>query len=109
VVRVAANGGGLMEWVGLVVVVQNIVGSLFNSFLFDFTDGWLYVVGVGVAGGIALEQRAAKGPNGDSHKRSTVREILGIRLANSSYSKKSALSSQGSDRPLNEKHQTNLE
>jgi len=31
------RGGGLMEWVGLVIVVQNIVGSLFNSFLFDFT------------------------------------------------------------------------
>jgi hypothetical protein len=39
VVRVAANDGGLMEWVGLVVVVQNIVGSLFNFFLFDFTEG----------------------------------------------------------------------
>jgi len=31
------RGGGRMEWVGLVIVVQNIVGSLFNSFLFDFT------------------------------------------------------------------------
>jgi hypothetical protein len=65
--------------------------------------------GVGVVGGIAFKQRAAKGPNGDSRKRSTVRETLGIRLANSSYSKKSALSSQGLDRPLNEKHQMNLE
>jgi O-antigen ligase len=60
------RGGGLMEWIGLVIVVQNIVGSLFNSFLFDFTEGWLYVVGVGVAGGMALKQRAAKGPNGDA-------------------------------------------
>ena len=53
------RGGGLIEWVGLVIVVQNIVGSLFNSFLFDFTEGWLYVVGVGVAGGMVLKQRAA--------------------------------------------------
>jgi O-antigen ligase len=43
-------------WVGLVVVVQNIVGSLFNSHLFDFTQGWAYVVGVGVAGGVVLKR-----------------------------------------------------
>lgn len=46
------RGGGLIEWIGLVLVVQNIVGSLFNSYLFDFTEGWLYVVGVGVAAGM---------------------------------------------------------
>lgn len=48
------RGNGLAAWVGLAVVVQNIVGSLFNSHLFDFTHGWGYVVGVGVAGGIML-------------------------------------------------------
>lgn len=52
--------GGLAEWIGFVVVVQNIVGSLFNSHLFDFLQGWVYVVGVGVAGGIALKHRAAE-------------------------------------------------
>jgi len=30
---------GLAEWIGLVIVVQNIVGSLFNSHLFDFLTG----------------------------------------------------------------------
>jgi O-antigen ligase len=54
------RGGGLAEWIGFVVVVQNIVGSLFNSHLFDFLQGWVYVVGVGVAGGIALKHRAAE-------------------------------------------------
>jgi hypothetical protein len=54
------RGGGLVEWVGLVIVVQNIVGSLFNSHLFDFGQGWLYVLGVGVAGGMALKKRAAE-------------------------------------------------
>ena len=44
---------GLASWIGLVVVTQNIIGSLFNSHLSDFTHGWLYVVGVGVVGGIA--------------------------------------------------------
>jgi hypothetical protein len=53
------RGPGLAAWLGLVVVTQNIVGSLFNSFLFDFTEGWLYVLGVGVAGGIVLRQRDA--------------------------------------------------
>ncbi|MEA2865357.1 MAG: O-antigen ligase [Bradyrhizobium sp.] len=45
--------GGLANWVGLLVVVQNIVSSLFNSHLFDFHEGWMYVLGVGVAGGMA--------------------------------------------------------
>ena len=50
------RGAGLAGWVGLVVVIQNIVGSQFNSHLFDFTHGWFYVFGVGVAGGAVLKQ-----------------------------------------------------
>ena len=50
---------GLAAWVGLLVVVQNISTSLFNSHLFDFHQGWMYVLGVGVAGGMVLRQRAA--------------------------------------------------
>ncbi len=49
------RGNGFAEWIGLVIVVQNIVGSLFNSHLFDFVQGWAYVIGVGVAGGIAMK------------------------------------------------------
>jgi O-antigen ligase len=51
------RGNGLAEWIGLVIVVQNICGSLFNSHLFDFVQGWVYVIGVGVAGGIALKSK----------------------------------------------------
>ena len=51
------RGNTLTEWIGIVVVVQNIVGSLFNSHLFDFLQGWTYVVGVGVAGGMVLRGR----------------------------------------------------
>jgi O-antigen ligase len=51
------GGGGLTAWIGLIVVVQNVVSSLFNSHLFDFTSGWLYVFGVGVAGGMLLRER----------------------------------------------------
>ena len=46
-------------WIGLTVVIQNIIGSLFNSHLFDFTHGWAYVIGVGIAGGIVLKERPA--------------------------------------------------
>ena len=46
-------------WVGLVVVMQNVIGSLFNSHLFDFTHGWVYVVGVGIAGGTVLKESGA--------------------------------------------------
>jgi O-antigen ligase len=48
------RGPGLAAWVGLVVTAQNVVSSLFNSHLFDFTQGWIYVFGVGVAGGTVL-------------------------------------------------------
>jgi O-antigen ligase len=59
------RGPGLIAWIGLVLVTQNVVGSLFNSFLFDFTEGWLYVVGVGVAGGMLRRQLpAARAPDG---------------------------------------------
>jgi O-antigen ligase len=54
------RGPGLVEWIGLVVVVQNIVGSLFNSHLFDFTQGWVYVFGVGAAGGTVLKRLSRK-------------------------------------------------
>jgi len=45
-------------WIGVIVVVQNVVSSLFNSHLFDFHEGWMYVLGVGVAGGLALRRNA---------------------------------------------------
>ena len=52
------RGGGFVAWVGLVIVTQNIVGSLFNSHLFDFTQGWSYVVGVGVTAGVVFRDKA---------------------------------------------------
>jgi len=51
------RGDGLIAWLGLLVVVQNIFTSLFNSHIFDFHEGWMYVLGVGVAGGALLKQR----------------------------------------------------
>jgi O-antigen ligase len=51
------RSGGLASWIGLMVVVQNISTSLFNSHLFDFLEGWMYVLGVGVAGGLVMRQR----------------------------------------------------
>ena len=60
------RGPGLVEWIGFVVVVQNIVGSLFNSHLFDFTQGWVYVFGVGVAGGMVLKRQSPKAAAGSA-------------------------------------------
>jgi len=51
------RGDGLVPWIGLLVVVQNVFTSLFNSHLFDFHEGWMYVLGVGVAGGMTLRRR----------------------------------------------------
>jgi O-antigen ligase len=47
---------GIAAGMGLAVVVENVIGSLFNSQLFDFTQGWIYVVGAGVAGGAVLRR-----------------------------------------------------
>ena len=52
------RGDGFANWIGLLVVVQNIFTSLFNSHIFDFHEGWMYVLGVGVAGGMVLKARA---------------------------------------------------
>jgi hypothetical protein len=54
------NRGGYVSWIGLMVVVQNLVSSLLNSHLFDFHEGWLYVIGVGVAGGMLTSREGAK-------------------------------------------------
>jgi hypothetical protein len=43
---------GLMAWIGTLVVVENAVSSLTSSHLFDFVHGWLYVLGVGIIGGM---------------------------------------------------------
>ncbi|WP_441237917.1 O-antigen ligase family protein [Bradyrhizobium sp. 930_D9_N1_4] len=51
------RGAGLACWIGMLVVVQNMLSSLLNTHLFDFTSGWIYVLGVGVAGGMALAEK----------------------------------------------------
>lgn len=51
------RGEGLASSIGLLVVLQNMLTSLFNTHLFDFTPGWIYVLGVGVAGGMALAEQ----------------------------------------------------
>ena len=55
------RGEGLVAWIGLMVVLQNIFTSLFNSHLFDFHEGWMYVLGVGVAGGMTLRAKSQEG------------------------------------------------
>jgi len=51
------SGATLIGWIGLIVVVQNILSSTLNSHLFDFHEGWMYVLGVGVAGGFAIRRQ----------------------------------------------------
>jgi hypothetical protein len=41
------------------VVVQNIVSCIFNTYLLEFTLGWMYVFGVGVLGGMMFRQRVS--------------------------------------------------
>jgi O-antigen ligase len=53
------RGEGLAPWIGLIVVVQNVFTSVFNSHIFDFHEGWMYVLGVGVAGGLLTSSGGA--------------------------------------------------
>ena len=54
------RGDGFASWIGLLVVTQNFLTSVFNSHIFDFHEGWMYVLGVGVAGGMVLRSKAAE-------------------------------------------------
>jgi hypothetical protein len=47
---------GAIARIGLLIVAQNVVSSLFNSHVTDFTQGWTYVFGVGVLGGMVLRE-----------------------------------------------------
>ena len=60
------RGEGLISWIGLVAVVENMVGSLFNSHLSDFTQGWIYVFAVGALGGMALRKAVPQPEQGAS-------------------------------------------
>ncbi|MDB5601070.1 MAG: hypothetical protein JWN71_3114 [Xanthobacteraceae bacterium] len=53
------RGPGFAVWFGCVIVVQNVIGSMANSHLFDFTQGWTYAVCVGIAGGMIRARDAA--------------------------------------------------
>jgi O-antigen ligase len=55
------RGSCFASWIGLVIVVQNFISSLLNSHLFDFHEGWIYVLGVGVAGGMAARAQRLSG------------------------------------------------
>jgi O-antigen ligase len=70
------RGGGPWAAIGLIVVAQNIVGSLFNSHLFDFTQGWIYVWGVGVLGGMMLRPDPAAPASGN--KRDAAGDPAGL-------------------------------
>lgn len=46
------TGARWISWLGMIVVSQNIFDSLFNSHISDYVEGWIYVLGVGTAGGM---------------------------------------------------------
>ena len=55
------RGSFFASWIGLVIVVQNFISSLLNSHLFDFHEGWVYVLGIGVAGGMVARAQRLSG------------------------------------------------
>jgi hypothetical protein len=57
------RGWGLPFWLGGGVAIQHIVESLFNSQLFYFNPGWIYVFGVGVLGGMVFKRAGPAPPS----------------------------------------------
>ncbi|MBN9007102.1 MAG: O-antigen ligase family protein [Rhizobiales bacterium] len=51
-----------ISWLGIIVVSQNIFDSLFNSHISDYVEGWIYVMGVGVAAGMISRSRKPASP-----------------------------------------------
>jgi O-antigen ligase len=51
------RGRTLADWIGSVIVVYTVIGSMLDSELFDSHRGWTYVFGVGIAGGVVLRTR----------------------------------------------------
>jgi len=64
--------------IGLLIVVQNIFSSLFNSHLFDFTESWLYILGVGIAGGMQLRHESERRERLDNSAGSAGRGADGL-------------------------------
>jgi O-antigen ligase len=56
------RGTTLAAWIGTVVVVENVLSSMSSSHLFDFIHGWLYVLGVGIMGGMILGKAEFRAP-----------------------------------------------
>jgi hypothetical protein len=54
---VAGSQHSLVAWIGLLAVAQNVLSSLLNSHLFDFYEGWLYLLIVAIAGGTLQRQK----------------------------------------------------
>jgi hypothetical protein len=52
------RGNGTIAWLGIVIVVENIISSVFHSHLFDSSHGWLYVFGIGVLGGMVQRNQS---------------------------------------------------
>jgi O-antigen ligase len=62
--RTTLADGALVRGIGLALVAQNVISSLFNSSLLDSTHGWTYAWGVGVLGGMALRTRGSMADTG---------------------------------------------
>lgn len=48
---------GMVATLGLVLVTQHVLASMFNSHLFDFAHGWAYVFGFGILAGLMKRER----------------------------------------------------
>lgn len=59
------RGNRLPDWIGTVVVIFAIIGSIFGRELFASNEGLIYVFSVGIAGGATLRATQNKTPGGN--------------------------------------------
>jgi hypothetical protein len=54
------EGVGRLDWIVSGGGAEHLT-SLFNSHIFDFHEGWMYVLGVSLAGGVVLNDISRRG------------------------------------------------
>jgi O-antigen ligase len=62
-------GRDMASMVALAVIVQNLIGSLFNSHISQVTQGMTYCLAVGILGAVVLGLRGSQPDSGPSHAR----------------------------------------
>jgi O-antigen ligase len=54
------RGPRIVDTLGLVVIIQFVIGSIFYSYLFDFTEAWIFVLALAILYGMQTDASAGR-------------------------------------------------